>query len=287
MSSVTVDWLQKIHAAIRGDEEAVPGSGTQHVPNSDRTLATTRDRIQVKGTLLSVNVQILSGVPRVGQVHVRVILEDFNQKEEHTLCMGYVYPGHEVFGSGGLPIKQGDSIRLESRSAVASIVIQPTWRILPNRFSHGGGWSAVMKGSLEGPGSIRVVGGTVQAVNTNISETVPTNARWRLFSVQYRFVTSSQVASRTSNITIDDGSTAYLIIIPAVAQADTLTRDYNYFDLPSVGREVTTNSLDTIQAHLPVRNMLQAHRIRTSTQNIKSLDNYGAPVMHLEEWIEE
>ena len=266
-------------------QEPVPWRSQAHTPNSDRSLNTTRDRLVNEGTLLSVNVRIVSGSPSVGRVHVRMVQEDENQREVNTLCMGYVYPGHEIFGSGALVIRKGDFLRLDSRSSQSGIILMVESRLLRDR-KQAGGWNGVMKGSLEGPGFIQSVAGTDPAAGVGISDSVPTNARWKMLNVRIQLATSSQVATRLIAMQINESGGNALFYSKALeTQAASLTRDVSYMGGgPQTGPTGQTN----VAGHLPSDLFLaQAFVIDDNTQNFQNLDDLGGPRYHVEEWIEE
>ena len=122
--------------------------------------------------------------------------------------------------------------------------------------------------STEGPGFIRTIVGTDPAAGAEISETVPTNARWRLISVRVTLVTSATVTDRTPTITLDDG--------------------INIFGQSEDGVTVpaSTTSNQTFSALGDIILLSEAYRIRSLTTNIQVGDNYGAPIYIVEEWIE-
>lgn len=225
-------------------------------------------------------------MPRVGQVHARLVLEDEAQREKATLCRGYVYPGHEVYGAGGVVIRAGDQLRLETRSAVSGIILQPRATLLREE-SKPGGWTGTDKGSLEGPGALRVVSGTDPGAGTEVDESVPTNARWKLYGIRASLVTSADVGTRRVAYTLDDGTTIYLFLVSSDTQGASETKAYN---MSSMGLEHAVRAGNVhIGGPTPIT-VLQAYRIRTSTENLDTVavaDNYGAPAFEVEELIEE
>jgi hypothetical protein len=138
--------------------------------------------------------------------------------------------------------------------------------------------------SVEGPGLLRSVTGTDPAAGAEISETVPTNARWKLRSLRASLVTDATVATRTVAFMVDDPTNIFLVLVGSTTQAASLTLTYNvaeYGFLPSV---VGTNVFFSSPF---LGSLLQAWRIRTSIANLQAGDNWGAPQMAVEEWIEE
>jgi len=257
-------------------------TGERHTANSDRSLQTTRNPISVQGSLVSLNVRIVSGSPTVGRCHIRVVLESRAKAEKVTLARGYIYPGHEINGTGVLALEDGDSIRLESRCSLADVILEPIYTAVRGHYATGG-WQGVDKGSLEGPGYIRVITGTDPAVNANIAEVVPTNARWKLKSMQATLVASSQVASRVLQFHVNDGSVNFLTLDAQTAQLADETRTYNLsmgVDLDEAGANWTMNFTKDLT-------LLAGYKLRMNALSLEDLDNWGAPLLSVEEWIEE
>lgn len=137
--------------------------------------------------------------------------------------------------------------------------------------------------AIEGPGTLRTIAGTDPAANTSISETVPTGARWRLHSMAFSLVTDANAANREVSITFDDGATAYMVAASGVNQAASLTRRYSAAKGGIRGAAATAAE---ITIALPDVWLPAGHRIRTVTTNIQAGDNYGAPLLHVEEHLE-
>ena len=287
-TSIIVKVLEKIKDEIFLSRNVGVSSAAldcdNHIPNSDRSLATTRTRIGTSGTLISINVAIVSGTPRVGQVHIRLVLENSNQREKATLCRGYVYPGHEIYGAGSLVIETGDQIRLESRSAVASITLQPRATLLIGQ-ARPGGWTGTDQGSLDGTGAIRGITGTNPAAGAEISETVPTGARWRLIGETYTLVTAVAAATRQSRLAVTTGGGLYILMPSGTTQIASLTLDYYYYE---GAPRMTTSENSATTNPIFGRGISAAGEIySTSTSNLQAADNYSAPVYQVEEWIEQ
>lgn len=275
--------LSRIHDLLFV-RDAEPWNGSQHSPNSDRSLAVTRDTVMIQGNLVAINIQILSGTLRDGQCHVRVVLETSDNKEEHTLCMGYVYPGHEVFGVGSIPFRKGDRIRLESRGSQTSIVLRPTGKMVSGQPKLGG-WGGVFEGSLSGFGNVRSIAGTDPAAGLEISETVPTNARWRLKVLRGALVTTANTGDREPHLRLTDGTNDIFYLPAGASQTASLTRNYQW---SNIGAQVDA-AVSTERAKIMVESLqiLQAYTVGTTTSNIQANDNWGAPRLLVEEWIEE
>jgi len=137
--------------------------------------------------------------------------------------------------------------------------------------------------TLESPGALRSIGGTDPAAGAEISETVPAGARWRLQSLRAAFVTDATAANREVAIVFDDGTNTYAEAHSGVNQAASLTRQYT----AAVGGVRGAAATGTgILLAIPSVILPAGHRIRTSTTNLQAGDNWGAPRLLVEEWLE-
>jgi hypothetical protein len=82
---------------------------------------------------------------------------------------------------------------------------------------------------LDGGGALRSIAGTTPGAGAEISETVPTGARWELLAFQATFVTSAAAANRVPQLTLDDGTTVYFRLGAALNQAASLTQRRSWF----------------------------------------------------------
>jgi hypothetical protein len=135
-----------------------------------------------------------------------------------------------------------------------------------------------------GPGRIRTILGTDPAAGIEISEVVPTGARWRVRAFAFTLVTNGNAANRTPVLTIDDGANIFYETGTNVAQ--TLTQAAKY--RAAIGVPLTLFGALSYNLPLPSDLVLAAGaRIRTVTGALDPGDNYGPPVYAVEEWIEE
>lgn len=137
--------------------------------------------------------------------------------------------------------------------------------------------------SIEGPGIIRSITGTVPGPGAEISEAVPTSARWRLLAFRYSLTTAIAAANRESALQEDDGANVFMSEPSGFTQIASLTHTYNFGT--SGTRYESAQSLET-QAQITDSRLLAGHRIRTKTTNIQGADQYTAPQYLVEEWIE-
>jgi len=133
-------------------------------------------------------------------------------------------------------------------------------------------------------GYLRSVAGTNPAAGNEVSETVPTNARWRLKSLIATLVTDATVVTRVVRIVIDDGTN--MLWRGSAAFDQTASWDIYYVFADHTFRGDDNQG----QIHMPLpRDLLlfQGWRVRTVTANLQAGDNWAAPQLLVEEWIEE
>lgn len=146
------------------------------------------------------------------------------------------------------------------------------------------GWpGGLLRESVDGPGILRAITGTDPAAGSEILEAVPANTRWRLVGLRFPLVTDATVAARRVNLYVDDGTTIALRVPCGDTQAASLNQQYN---AAAWGFAPVLADLQA-QIALPADFfLLQGWRIRTNTTSLQAGDNFGAPQMIVEEWIE-
>ena len=216
----------------------------RHVPNTNRTLATTVHTLGA-GWLLDVRVIASAGTPIVGQ------------------CWAL------------LELVRGFTGAITDLSAIVSGYVtanQPlAWPGSPAR------------GTLDGPGALRSVTGTNPAAGVEISETVPTGARWRLNALASFLTPDATVANRTARLLIDDGTNILWQSEPGgVATAGAAWRYTAGAGIPRLAGafDIQTWSLPTDLI------LLAGWRVRTLTASLQAADDWDAPFLLVEEWIE-
>jgi len=140
-----------------------------------------------------------------------------------------------------------------------------------------------MYSTLERPGAIRTITGTNPAANTEVLETVPTGARWRLLALTVRLVNDATVANRLPILILDDGlaSMAWSAVTSAMTAGAQWQATWGTY-----GVTIAPTSLGSIAALPDGLVLLAGHRIRTNTLNFQAGDEYGAPQLTVEEWLE-
>lgn len=142
-----------------------------------------------------------------------------------------------------------------------------------------------IKLTTEGPGLTRQVAGNVPALGTNLSDTVPTNRRWRLAAMFFNFAASAAVANRAIQVFIDDGTGTFVYEVPAVGFI--VANGNNNFTLMAGSGQPSLNN-NTQLLPLPEGMFLMAgFRIRTTTGNLDANDLFSSVAYHVEEWIEQ
>ncbi len=131
-------------------------------------------------------------------------------------------------------------------------------------------------------GRIRSITGTDPAAQTEILEVVPDRRRWRLFGLNFELITDATVITRSVILTIDDGISDLLAYQFTTTQIASLTRSYNLWSYSAP--EVLTG--DRIYAPFPPLILPAGFRLRTATASFQAGDNYSAPQLLVEEWID-
>lgn len=129
-------------------------------------------------------------------------------------------------------------------------------------------------------GVIRTVTGTNPAAGAEVSETVPAGKEWRLLSIAVALVTSATAATRRPHLLIDDGTTVSYRRASNATQAASLTQNYVF---AGEGPEAAVRGT-WVADPLPSLPLGAGYRIRTSTESIQAGDDYGAPVLLVEEF---
>lgn len=134
-----------------------------------------------------------------------------------------------------------------------------------------------------GAGNIRVIVGTDPAAGAEISETVPTGARWRFISLRATLTTSAAAANRVVGLTFDDGTNGYAAAYANFNQAASNAFTY-YFS--NTGLNHVQTSIDAMVSTPPNVMMAAGHRLRTLTGAFDAGDNWTAPIYEVEEWLD-
>lgn len=147
------------------------------------------------------------------------------------------------------------------------------------------GWpGSPIESSTDGDGYLRVITGTAPGVGAEGTETVPTGARWELIDYFVIFDSEGAAGLRRPGLYFDDGANPYWRSPSPLTQTNSITCHYYWAQGASYETALLT---DVGIAGLPFNNrLLEGHRIKTATNNLKPGDVYHAPQMVAREWLE-
>jgi len=135
-------------------------------------------------------------------------------------------------------------------------------------------------------GLLKYVTGTDPVAGTEILVTVPAGKIWRLLSFAVNLVTDVSVIDRVASLLVDDGVTVYALLnFTGITQAASLNYHYFYNRLLQEGGGVTANNgLWCATWKIGEIILLPGSRLRTVTSALQPGDDYGAPLLLVEEF---
>lgn len=215
-----------------------------HVPNTDRTVR-TQIHILGEGWIQNLSAVVTAGAPLYGQTWIRAEI---------------------VRGSTGAvePL----AVLLQGNVTAVQKIAFP---------------GAQLYATQERPGAIRLVSGTDPNVGSEITETVPTGARWRVLGFRASLVTDATAANRAVTLLcVDVGGNVFEHRAAAV-QAASLTGNYS----ATAAGYGTTIASNTIMIPIaPNIVLLAGAQIKTFTSSLQVGDDWTAPKILVEEWLE-
>jgi hypothetical protein len=135
----------------------------------------------------------------------------------------------------------------------------------------------------EGPGAVRVVVGTDPAPGNTITEVVPSNTRWVLLGARVVLVTNATSATRYPRLSIDNGSYEVFHTVESTGVAASLTVPIFF------GRWVLSPRISGYRAVAlsgwPIV-LRSGWRIRIYADSLQAGDDFSAPAIWVEEWID-
>lgn len=137
---------------------------------------------------------------------------------------------------------------------------------------------------VSGNGNMRSITGTNPAAGANISETVPTNAVWKLKALATSFTTSGVAGTRRVYISITDGTTELYNSISPQTQAPGATIDYFFGPWPSAP---TVSSASNRIPTIPDILLPGGYTIDVIVSGGDAGDDFAAPQLLVEEWLQE
>ncbi len=136
---------------------------------------------------------------------------------------------------------------------------------------------------VEGPGIPVSVLGTTPAAGAEFTQTVPTNARWRLHTIRALFTASATVANRTTVIRITDG----VNLIASIAQGVTFTANQQAAQSWVGGYSLRDSAAGEYVNPLafPV-DLLPGWIVGSATLGLQAGDQWSQLRFDVEEWLE-
>ena len=141
-----------------------------------------------------------------------------------------------------------------------------------------------IRSSIEGPGALLSVAGADPGVAAEILVTVPTDARWLINSIRATLVTDVNAATRVPLLIIDDGTDEFSRTLIAAIPASQTT-EHTWFSNGSMTPDIA--SIAAFRTGIGRTYLPAGSRIRTETASIQAGDDWSAPQLNLEEWIED
>lgn len=140
-----------------------------------------------------------------------------------------------------------------------------------------------VEGPLDGQGNFRSILGADPAAGAEVLEAVPAGAVWRILATRFLLVTSVNGVDRLVSFMADDGTNFFFISPPGPVQIANKT--YNH--IASHLGAGSTDIFHVVSIMIPPKLVLPAgYRLGTFTSNLEPDDNYGAPRIYVEEWIQ-
>ena len=228
------------------DESGKPKALQQTITPSDDRTVTRKDFALGAGALLNLSVFASSGSPLIGQTFVRIQL--IRGLAGATLVVGTLLQGY-VTAVQDLAFP-GSPIRMSTEDAF------PT----------------------------RVIVGTIPAVGTEVSETVPTGARWELVTFTVSLTTSGVAGTRRPRLQFDNGGSTYGLFVVSGTLNLSETR-FGCWAIGGLGYDGLGDNV--IMGALPPGPALPSGAvIRTNTAGLLAGDQWARPVLCVREQME-
>jgi hypothetical protein len=129
----------------------------------------------------------------------------------------------------------------------------------------------------------RLVSGADPGAGVEISVGVAPGRLWVVYAVRFRLVADATVATRTVGITIDDGTTVFYEAVATPTQVAGETLDYTFSTAAFAQGTAARRGAGVLYSPCV---MYRGWFLRTLTQNLQAGDNFGAPVLLVDELME-
>lgn len=131
-------------------------------------------------------------------------------------------------------------------------------------------------------GRIRSITGTDPAAGAEISETVPARRRWKLTGILFTLATDAAAANRRVILVIDNGTNTIYALPSDTLQTASQARLYLFTPQPVAQFQIVNDFF----LPLPILSLAPGYQIFTNTTALQAGDNYSAPQLLVEEWID-
>ncbi|OLB84955.1 MAG: hypothetical protein AUI15_33840 [Actinobacteria bacterium 13_2_20CM_2_66_6] len=215
-----------------------------HTPATNRTTGTNDYELGV-GALLNLTAFASSGSPQFGQTFV--IVQLIRGIGSAAIVMGTLLAGY-VTGTQHL-----------------------AWPGSP------------IQSSLDGQGALRTITGTTPGGGTEVSESVPTGARWQLLTFAGTLNESGGVAI-TPRLLGDDGAGVEHWSVSS--EESVATNTFRYMWLTGLGYKVTAGHLPHTAGLSSEIRMLAGQRLRTNHEGVSGSFQWSAITYTVREWLE-
>lgn len=134
-----------------------------------------------------------------------------------------------------------------------------------------------------GGGAIKIITGSNPAAGSEISVTVPNGRLWKILSLRAQLVAAAVAVSRRPHLVINDGTNDIVDAFGTIDQTTGQTRNYTFAEFGALPDETDDND---ILVPIPSSILLpESFVIKTQTTNLDAGDNWGAPILLVEEYL--
>jgi hypothetical protein len=147
------------------------------------------------------------------------------------------------------------------------------------------GWpGSPIQTSTDGDGFTRYLTGTDPAPGFEIVETVPTNARWEVLAISMFLTTNATVADRRPGVAFTDSVNTYFRS-PATATIPASTTTNSYWSQATPVNPAVRSDVPIAALPRGLR-LLAGHQIIGATNLLQAGDDYAAPKLLVQEWLD-
>jgi hypothetical protein len=235
-----------VHGRFLQAGSIIPGSFSSTFTPTSARLPSTFDMSVGVGSMLNCAVQVTSGAPLIGQTYV--MMQVIRGTTGATVVLGCLFAGYVT------------------------------------AMQHLAYPGSAIESSIEGGYSPRMIIGTQPALGAEINESVPTGARWRLASLRVNFTTSATPGSRQARLLLNFGGSEFLTIPLSRLTPANQGDGYEWaVGFPEDAVSWLGYGLGPLVKDM---DLLGGTAIRTQTTFLQAGDQYGAPNLYLDEWLE-